>query len=67
MMFVAPSSSMRSWASRLAPSPTASIEITAATPKMRPKAVRPERSLCSIRLLRPSLSPRQIRPIAKAS
>ena len=63
MMLVAPSCSMLSWASRLAPSPTASIEITAATPKMRPRAVRPERSLCSKRLLRPSRSPRQMRPI----
>ena len=63
MMLVAPSCSIRIWASRLAPSPTASIEITAATPKIRPRAVRPERSLCSIKLFNPSFSPRQMRPI----
>ncbi len=67
MMLVAPSCSIRNWASRLAPSLTASIEITAATPKIRPRAVSPERSLCSIRLFNPSLSPRQMRPIAEGS
>src|SRR4051794_19750369 len=64
MIFVAPSAWIRSWASRLVPSPTASIEITAATPKTIPRTVRPERSLCSSRLFIPSFRPRQMRLIA---
>jgi hypothetical protein len=42
----------------LAPSPTASIEITAETPKSIPSIVRSERSLCSRRLLIPRRSVR---------
>ena len=63
MMFVAPSSWNRSWASRLDPSPTASIEMTAATPKTIPSTVRPERSLWSSRLFMPSFRLRQMRPM----
>ena len=59
MMLVAPSCSIRSWASRLEPSPTASIEITAATPKTMPSTVSPERSLCSSRLFIPSFNVRE--------
>src|SRR3954463_8994648 len=63
MIFVAPSAWIRSCASRLEPSPTASIEITAATPKTIPSTVSPERSLCNRRLFIPDFKPRQIRPI----
>jgi hypothetical protein len=61
MMLVAPSSANWRWALRLEPSPTASIEITAATPKTMPSTVRPERSLWSNRLFIPSIKLRQIR------
>src|SRR3954471_5875484 len=61
MMLVAPSCSNRRWASRLDPSPTASIEITAATPKTMPSTVRPERSLWSTKLFMPSFTLRNIR------
>src|SRR5687768_15569049 len=61
MMLVAPRASNRRWASRLDPSPTASIEITAATPKTMPRTVRPERSLWSTKLFMPSFTLRKIR------
>src|SRR3954452_15252703 len=67
MMLVAPSCSNRIWASRLDPSPTASIEITAATPKTMPRTVSPERSLCRSKLFSPSFRPRQMRPMVVSS
>src|SRR4051812_48537789 len=63
MILVAPSAWMRSCASRLEPSPTASIEMTAATPKTIPSTVSPERSLCRSRLFIPSFNARQMRPM----
>ena len=62
MMLVAPSFSICSWASWLEPSPTASIEMTAATPKTMPNVVSPERSLWSVKLFNPCLSPRRFGP-----
>src|SRR5690606_21447894 len=56
-----------SWASRAAPSPTASIMITAATPKTTPRSVRDDRSLWRSKLLMPSFTLRQMRPIGRAA
>src|SRR4051794_13715213 len=66
MMLVAPNCSNRRWASRLDPSPTASIEITAATPKTMPRTGRPERSLWSTKLFMPSFKLRKIRRMDEA-
>src|SRR5256885_10237092 len=53
MMFWLPRFLMFSWASKLAPSPMASMAMTEQTPKTIPSTVRRERSLWSQRLLMP--------------
>ena len=57
MMLVAPSCSIRIWASRLAPSPTASIEITAATPKIEAQGRQARAELVQHQALQPELQP----------
>src|SRR5690606_36501255 len=50
-----------SWASKLAPSPTASMAMTEHTPNTIPRMVSPERSRCIQRLLMPSIMMRRSR------
>src|SRR6266568_1106227 len=61
MMFWLPRFLICSWASKLAPSPMASMAMTEQTPNTIPSTVSSERNLCSRRLLRPSRTARSSR------